>query len=65
MKAALKMKKLKEKNIYGEGKLRSDQKSKSSKQSNHSNALTNFICNQCKFIAMDSPTLESHQLFNH
>ena len=56
---------IKRKNIYGEGKLRPDQKSKSSKQSNHSNALTNFICNQCKFIAIDSPTLESHQLFNH
>ena len=56
---------IKRKNIYGKGKLRPDQKSKSSKQSNHSNALTNFICNQCKFIAIDSPTLESHQLFNH
>ena len=66
------------KNIYGKGKLRPDQKAKSSKRFNPSNAsfkvninakdldtLTNFICKQCKFIAKDSPTLESHQLFNH
>ena len=66
------------KNTSGKGKLRPGQKAKSSKPCNLSDAffkvninakdsdtLTNFICKQCKFIAKDSPTLESHQLFNH
>ena len=48
-------------NTSGKDKLRPRQKAKSCKP----DTLTNLIWKQCKFIAKDSPTLESHQLSNH